>query len=395
MKKGSHLDPLSSHAIYLDTPALTAVRQVEPFFDSGIFNTERCNFYIRRRPLVQIQRLFARLPSNLGIETIKGTALPLEDDSVVFYPFNAQSNMNTVTQRQFHHVLTLHGESNKAASFRPAARLYDYICVAGPLAIDRYLENDIFTRADVDNGRLIQMGDSFVQPIPWLKPADTEPTQLDTVFYCPTWEGFGHQTANYSSVRGQYGFDVVAQAARSLDLKRILIKPHPYQGLLRPNMWRDFIAGTRSLQKQGFDVHLALWEMPAAIRTFLQIALRSVPHHHHDVASPLPVRLGITDVSGMESVLLSANIPALVIQVRPSEPNARMTDIAPLKYLDSTTDIPKKVLSYLECAGELDIKHKACIFGWDNTSLAKLNGPERLDWLIAYVQKNKFWAQGS
>jgi len=215
------LDPRSRHAIYLDTPALTAVRQVEPFFRNGIFNTKRCNFYIRRRPLVQIQKLFARLPSDLGISTIKGTAL--------------------VTQRQFHHVLTLHGESNKAASYRPAARLYDYICVAGPLAIDRYLENGIFTRADVENGRLIQMGDSFVQSIPWLKPAGGDTTPLDTVFYCPTWEGFGHQTANYSSVRDQRGFEVVAQAARALDLKRILIKPHPYQGLLRPHMWRDFI----------------------------------------------------------------------------------------------------------------------------------------------------------
>jgi len=382
------LDPRSRHAIYLDTPALTAVRQVEPFFRNGIFNTKRCNFYIRRRPLVQIQKLFARLPSDLGISTIKGTALPLADDSVVFYPFNAQSNMNVVTQRQFHHVLTLHGESNKAASYRPAARLYDYICVAGPLAIDRYLENGIFTRADVENGRLIQMGDSFVQSIPWLKPAGGDTTPLDTVFYCPTWEGFGHQTANYSSVRGQRGFEVVAQAARALDLKRILIKPHPYQGLLRPHMWRDFIAGTHFLQKQGFDVHLALWEMPAAIRTFLQLALRNVSYHQCDVTSPLPVRLGITDVSGMEAVLLSANIPALTIQVKPSKVNERIAGITPLKYVDSTTDVAKKTLSYLERAGELDIKHRACIFGWENMSLAKLNGPERLDWLIAYVQKN-------
>ena len=181
--------PERRHAIYIDTPILTALRQVAPFFESGIFDTSQSAIYIRRRALVQLQRLFTVLPRALDIRTLRGTTLNMAEGNIVFYPFNAQSNMNVLTQRQYCHVLTLHGESNKAASFRPASRMYDYICVAGPLAIDRYLEARIFTREEAQGGRLIQMGDSFVQRMPWLRPATDSDGAEAAIFYCPTWEG--------------------------------------------------------------------------------------------------------------------------------------------------------------------------------------------------------------
>ena len=104
----------------------------------------------------------------------------------------------------------------------------------------------------------------------------------------------------------------MAQAARALDTKRIVIKPHPYLGLLRQGMWRDFIVGLRGMVRDGLKVELALDDMPTVMRLLFRGALAGVPTYHPDPANPLPVRLGVTDVSGMAAVLLTARIPTVV-----------------------------------------------------------------------------------
>ncbi|MBT5296176.1 MAG: hypothetical protein HOL32_11555 [Octadecabacter sp.] len=383
--------PERRHAIYIDTPVLTALRQVEPFFESGIFDTSHCAIYIRRRALVQLQRLFTVLPRSLGIRSQRGTTLTMAEGNLVFYPFNAQSNMNVLTQRQYRHVLTLHGESNKAASFRPASRMYDYICVAGPLAIDRYLEAGIFTPEEAHGGRLIQMGDSFVQRLPWLRPATEADGAAASIFYCPTWEGFGAQTKNYSSVIGGWGFEAVVEAARALDVGRIVIKPHPYLGLLRQGMWRDFIVGLRGMVRCGLKVELALDDMPAVTRLLFRAALAGVPLYRPDPANPLPVRLGITDVSGVAAVLLTARIPAVVAHVTPPKVSPRMQDIEPLKSIAPGEDIAAVTRAYLEQADAIDTRHRDAIIGWHDPALPAMAMPERLAWLIDHVQRDPYW----
>lgn len=383
--------PDPRHAIYIDTPVLTALRQVAPFFESGIFDTAHCAIYIRRRALVQLQRFFTVLPRSLGIRAQRGTTLSLTEGNIVFYPFNAQSNMNVLTQRQYRHVLTLHGESSKAASFRPASRMYDYICVAGPLAIDRYLEAGIFTPEEGRGGRLIQMGDSFVQRMPWLRPATEDDGKSVSIFYCPTWEGFGTQTNNYSSVTRGWGFEAVAQAARTLDVRRIVIKPHPYLGLLRQGMWRDFILGLRGMVRCGLKVELALNDMPAVTRLVFRTALAGVPIYRADPANPLPVRLGITDVSGMAAVLLTARIPTVVAHVTPPEVLPRMQDIEPLKSIAPGDDIAAVIRAYLYQAEAIDTRHRDAVFSWHDPALPAMTMPERLTWLIDYVQRDPYW----
>ena len=386
--------PERRHAIYIDTPILTALRQVAPFFESGIFDTSQSAIYIRRRALVQLQRLFTVLPRALDIRTLRGTTLNMAEGNIVFYPFNAQSNMNVLTQRQYCHVLTLHGESNKAASFRPASRMYDYICVAGPLAIDRYLEARIFTREEAQGGRLIQMGDSFVQRMPWLRPATDSDGAEAAIFYCPTWEGFGTQTNNYSSVTGGWGFKAVAEAARALDARRIVIKPHPYLGALRQSMWRDFIVGLRGMSTAGLRVELVLDDMPAVTRALLHAALVGVPTYRPDPANPLPVSLGVTDVSGMAAVLLVARIPTVVAHVIPPEVLPRMQEIEPLKSIVPGDDITAVTRTYLDQAHTLDTRHREAIFGWHDPALSAMEMPERLAWLIGHLQRDAFWRGG-
>jgi len=385
--------PVDRHAIYLDTPVLTAVRQVVPFFENGIFDAKRCTVYMRRRMIIQAQRAFMSLPKGIEFHQVKSAHVPADAGSVVFYPFNSQSNMNVVTQRQFHHVLTLHGESNKLASFRPAARLYDYICAAGPLALDRYLDHRIFTQADIDGGRLIQMGDSFVQRINWIKPA-AEDDPEGVLFYCPTWEGFGTQTANYSSVVRGLGFAHVARVAKAMDLKRIVIKPHPYLGLLHPiTMWPHFLRGVRMLRDQGFDVRLAVGDMFGPMRSFIQLRLRGIKPYIENVDRPLPVRCALTDVSGMEAVLLVARIPTLVIKVLEHPLPLQLREIMAQKILTKDADVETITRRYVDQAETLDTQHRSQLFGLQDPALAQMTGPERMSWLTRYVQTNGHWNQ--
>lgn len=320
---------------------------------------------------------------------ISGSALPEQPGSVVFYPFNAQSNMNAVTQRAFHHVLTLHGESNKLASFRPAARLYDYICVAGPVAIDRYIENQIFTPQDIDGGRLVQMGDSFVQRMNWLTRADDDDEGV--VLYCPTWEGFGTQTANYSSVVDGIGFEQVGRAAAAMGHRRIVIKPHPYQGMLRPSMWSHFFRGTRALRDQGFDVTLALDDVPAPIKALIRLNLPRMPRVAQSAVHPLKVHFSVTDVSGMEAVLLTSKIPALITEVISQPVPSRLTDVLVQKMLSRDSDVADMTVRYLDHADAIDEQHKAQVFGLQDHKLAAMTGSERMSWLTSYAQADAFW----
>lgn len=346
---------------------------------------------MRRRALVRLQRSFMRMPQNMQVRPIAGPRVPEDPGTVLFYPFNAQSNMNAVTFREFHHVLTLHGESNKIASFRPAARLYDYVCVAGPMAIDRYLENGIFTSEDVDRGRLIQMGDSFVQRLTWLR-STTNNDPEDVLFYCPTWEGFGAQTANYSSIVNGVGFEHAARLAKAKRIERVVVKPHPYLGMLRPWMWLHFVRGIRFLERQGLQVCLALGDIKGLRNVWLRLNLPWVAVHKEDDTNPLQVRFAVTDVSGIEAGLLVAGIPTLVVEVLNQPVSQRLVQIKQQKTLCQDGTALEVATSYLERADVIDSEHRAQLFSLHDPSLARMTNAKRMEWLIDYVRNDTFWS---
>ena len=105
-------------AVYIDSPALWALSQINPFYCSGIFSNTDTKLFMRWNALTEAQRLFTKLPKNLDIHKVsrkKISNLPVEKGGVQFYPFNSKSNMNAVANRDVFNVLTLHGESNKRA----------------------------------------------------------------------------------------------------------------------------------------------------------------------------------------------------------------------------------------------------------------------------------------
>ncbi len=387
------VEAVPDQAVYLDSPVLSAVNQIRPFFESGAYGKSDTPLLLRHRALIRMQRLFSRLPSDLDVRPVKGggARFPLRQGGVLFYPFNSQSNLQTVANRSFRHVLTLHGESNKGASVRPASRMYDYVSIAGPLARDRYLDAGIFTSADVDQGRLVMMGDTFVQSMPWIKPAritDTAPV----IFYSPTWEGYGSEADNYSSVAGLRGFMAVLKAARALDMHRVVVKPHPYLGMLRPAMVREFISGIRLLRRSGLQVSVVLRNASLQLRFGCHTQLSRLATIEEDEANPLAVALALCDISGMEAIFLKQRIRHLVMAREDDVPQG-LASIYSRKSIMSHQDPETAVMDYLDHAEETDTVHRQVVFGWSNAELEGMSASSARRWLIDYVRRDPFWSQ--
>lgn len=388
------VEAVPDQAVYLDSPVLSAVNQIRPFFESGAYGKSDTPLLLRHRALIRMQRLFSRLPADLDVRPVKGAngaRFPLRPGGVLFYPFNSQSNLQTVANRSFRHVLTLHGESNKGASVRPASRMYDYVSIAGPLARDRYLDAGIFTAADVDQGRLVMMGDTFVQSMPWIKPAritDTAPV----IFYSPTWEGYGSEVDNYSSVSGLRGFMAVLKAARALDLHRVVVKPHPYLGMLRPAMVREFISGIRLLRRSGLQVSVALRHASLQLRFGCHTQLSRLTTIEEDDSSPVAVALALCDISGMEAIFLKQRIRHMVL-ARESDVPRGLETIYDHKSIMSHQDPETAVMDYLDGAEDTDAAHRKMVFGWQNPELEGMSASSARRWIIEYVRRDPFWSQ--
>lgn len=374
------------HGIYLDSPIASAIQQIQPFFEADIFSATQTPLFLRMRALVRMRLLVDRLPQGIQHVPVKPGNLPIADGGVVFYPFNSQSNMNAVTNRRAHHVLTLHGESNKLASNRPAARLYDYICIAGPVARDRYIDAGIFTPAEVDQGRLVMVGDSFVQRMNWIVPAPAG--QEGALLYCPTWEGYGNGADNYTSISSQAVFALCADAARIVGTDTIIVKPHPYLGLLRHKLLIDFVKGVRFLKSKGFIVKLAVMNASNPLRLLAAALLRDI--EWIDGSERHATSFGLTDVSGVEAIFLRQRIPFMTIRGKGEMPVALKNYYAH-KSLNIVDDVEKPIRAYLEDEGCIDDRQRRLVFGWQDDGLEAKSGQERREWLLNYVQNDPYW----
>ncbi len=380
-------------SVYLDSPVMLALNQIAPYFDSGIFSKNETIIFIRRKLLTTLQLPLVRAHRGLNVRQVKGgkvASLPVEKGSVQFYPFNSQSNLNAVTNRDIYHVLTLHGESNKIASYRPAARLYDYITIAGPAARDRYLKANIFTHNDVDKGRLIMMGDSFVQDLPWFR-ATALSSSNGVVLYCPTWEGYGHKAENYSSINGKVGFKAAEKAANILKIKTILIKPHPYLGLLKQSILKDFIEGVKYLQSKGFHVELLSRDMNFLLGAMCKVFLSGINIMRESLSTCVDVKMAISDLSGMEAIFLKQGIKYMTIANWNSIPDSLESNYRD-KLLLIGSDWESDIKGYIETSIETDNFLHHTIFGWQENGLRNMSCSDRNQWLIRYVQNNSFWS---
>ena len=146
---------------------------------------------------------------------------------VALYPANTGKNLHMIRNRGVAHVFIGHGDSDKAASSNPFARVYNQVWVAGQAGRDRYLRAGVGVRDDdiVEVGRpqladLSQAGEGTAGP-------------LRTVLYAPTWEGWDAGDLTQTSLI-LMGPQIVRALLDDAPQLRVLYKPHPLTGTRDP-----------------------------------------------------------------------------------------------------------------------------------------------------------------
>jgi hypothetical protein len=153
-----------------------------------------------------------------GSTTLVGFDLP--GARVALFPANGTGNIHLLRRGGIGFAFVGHGDSDKASSSTPFARVYDEVWVAGPAGRERY-ERDaarVAREAIVEVGRP-QLAGLTAGPRPAGGPL--------SVLYAPTWEGWGEEPYHSSLVHG--GVELVRRLLAEPDL-RVVYRPHPLTG---------------------------------------------------------------------------------------------------------------------------------------------------------------------
>lgn len=146
------------------------------------------------------------------------SSLP-DSAELVFYANNGQQNRRMISAHPAKaHIQLLHGDSDKPPSYSPLTKNYDYVFVAGQMAIDRYARNGVTIPAE----RFRIVGRPQVNAIE--KSASASSDQTPCIVYMPTWRGF-HEDTQFSSLdRANDILDTVLNGETPV---KVLFKPHP------------------------------------------------------------------------------------------------------------------------------------------------------------------------
>lgn len=364
--------------IYIDTRILGAVKQLLSYFQSDVFNNSACiaiyvKYYKENHEI--ISKLFNT--HNIPYRFIKRYSdISFDDGKVVFYLFNAQSNCRMVSFRNVSHVFITHGESNKKSSVKPIVRIYDYVVTSGQVGIDRYLKAGIFTKSDIEDNRVIRLGNTFVG-----QNSYSYDESSDTLLYAPTWEG-GVPDENFSSITDNID-KLLLRVAKDRHIKKIIIQTHPNLG----HRDKSYIALLDSMLLKLIKSGLKI--LVAKNKVSIRERLRAIYTGFAYISSNQGIKISyaITDISAMEVQLLVKNIPTIVLANRyryedlviPSKMSIYYLDN--MIYLNEDHDIwtqssnPEAIISYIE--------------SYQESSLRKLSLRQRVEWICRYVDKNR------
>ena len=213
----------------LGKPFVVVVRTSENFAEA-IALTDRPVLHCRRLPELD----------DIMVPSVK----------TVFYVNNAAANTQMVRFPGITHIMLNHGDSDKAPSFNPVSRMYDYNFVAGQAAVDRFAANKVA----VPPGQLVIVGRPQVEHITTARARISE-IGRPYVLYAPTWAGFTAD-AQYSSLG--VGVDLVKRL-----IKRgcnVIFRPHPY-AYRTPSYvlaCRDICAALAADARPGTDHHFGV-----------------------------------------------------------------------------------------------------------------------------------------
>jgi hypothetical protein len=150
--------------------------------------------------------------------TLVGFELP--GVRVGLFVANGTGNIHLLRRGGIGFAFVGHGDSDKASSSTPFARVYDEVWVAGPAGRERYERSG----SRLAPGAVVEVGR------PQLAGLTRGPRTTGgppTVLYAPTWEGWGEEPYHSSLVHG--GVELVRRLLAEPDL-RVIYRPHPLAG---------------------------------------------------------------------------------------------------------------------------------------------------------------------
>ena len=174
------------------------------------------------RPLRATRVPVVYVPSSRLLEQVT-----LPSVRVGFYLAFGEKNAHLLREPRLHHVMLLHGDSDKATSANGQVRGFDQIWVAGQAGIDRYRAAGI----DLPEDRFVVIGRPQVEP---LLNLGANPGGRPILLYAPTFEGYYAETAHTSL--DVMGPAIIRRLLAGFPQLRIWFKPHPSSGVARPSM---------------------------------------------------------------------------------------------------------------------------------------------------------------
>ncbi|HEG0338574.1 TPA: hypothetical protein SB330_000971 [Campylobacter coli] len=363
-------------AIYLDNKIKGAINQLINYFIEGVFdcNNTKVVFKYYKESFLYYRRQLEKY--KIHYEFFSSiNRLDMSSYKVVFYLFNAQSNCRILTYRNAKHIFITHGESNKLASIKPIIRIYDYVVCAGDAGVNRYLENGIFSRYDVENHRVIKMGDTFIGKSPFKKANDNKNAYI---LYAPTWEG-GIKSEQYSSLSEDlYAFKIIQKYAQESGIKKIIIQPHPNTGH-RDKKYKKYLdQGIKFLKSYNLEVeNIGIYNHKISFlnKFFLKRSNQDI----------YPIYQAFVDVSAMEIQLLNEYIPTFIFVNKTK--NAIVNKQILKDYYDKIT-IQSDVIQ-TESVKELE-QIKDFYIGYSFDELKSMTKNKRVDWLVDFVSKESY-----
>lgn len=287
--------------LYLDSKIVGTAKQIVRFYEHGIFGSETTvllkPYWSRKHK--EIRKILS--DAGIPVRIVRNPDIDALSDGIVFYPFNALSNCRCAANRRLTHIFITHGESNKVSSVKPILRIYDFVAAAGQAGIDRLLQHRIFTPYDVQTGRLIKMGSTFIGRT-GLNPEAEE----QIIFYAPTWEG-GIPSENYSSLQNtDLVLHYIKQACKRHGVRHVLIRPHPNTGHRLPEYRKHLTDLVCRLKTEGMRVTLYTGQLKPSL-------LQRIKFKRHGTAQTETLNgfraaAAFCDLSAMETQLLNENI---------------------------------------------------------------------------------------
>jgi hypothetical protein len=141
--------------------------------------------------------------------------------ALALYPANTGKNIHFLRVPGMMHVFVGHGDSDKVASVNPFSKAYDELWVAGPGARARWARAAVGV-ADED---VVEVGRPQLMSI--RHASERGRSDVFTVLYAPTWEGWTPDAQNTSVLT--MGVSLVT-ALMAIPGVRVIYKPHPFTG---------------------------------------------------------------------------------------------------------------------------------------------------------------------